>query len=45
MLAKNEVYSIEWCKSESQLAVSLTKGTAKNNTLLNVLKNRNSLLG
>ena len=45
MLAKNEVYLIEWCKSESQLADSLTKGTTKNNTLLNVPKNRNGLLG
>ena len=44
MLSKNEVYSIEWCKSESQLADCLTKGTVNNAKLLNALKNGNGLL-
>ena len=39
MLNENEVHSIEWCKSESQLADCLTKGPASNTKLLNVLKN------
>ena len=39
MHAKNEVYSIEWCKSKSQLAdYFLTKGTASKIEFLNVLK-------
>ena len=41
---ENEVYSIEWCKSESQLADCLTKRTASNTKLLNVLKNGNGFL-
>ena len=44
MLSKNEVYSIEWCKSEAQLTDCLTKGTASNTKLLNVLKNGSGLL-
>ena len=44
MLNKSEVYSTEWCKSESQLADCLTKGTASNTKLLKVLKNGNGLL-
>ena len=44
MLSKNEVYSIEWCKSEAQLVDCLTKGTASNTKFLNVLKNRSGLL-
>ena len=44
MLSKNEVCSIEWCKSEAQLADCLTKGTASNTKLLNALKNGSGLL-
>ena len=44
MLNENEVYSIEWCKRESQLADFLTKRTASNTKLLNVLKSRNGFL-
>ena len=44
MLSKNKVYSIEWCKREAQLADCLTKGTASNTKLLNVLKNGSGLL-
>ena len=43
MLNKNEVYLLEWCKSESQLANCLTKRAASNTKLLNVLKNGNGL--
>ena len=39
MLNKNKVYSIEWFKSESQLADCLTKRIVSNTKLLNVLKN------
>ena len=44
ILKENEVYSLEWCKSESQLADCLTKRTASNTKLLNVLKNGNGFL-
>ena len=44
ILSKNEVCSIEWCKSETQLADCLTKGTASNTKLLNALKNGSGLL-
>ena len=44
ILKENQVYSIEWCKSESQLADCLTKRTASNTKLLNVLKNGNGFL-
>ena len=45
MLNESEVYSTEWCKSESQLADCLTKGTASNTkSLKKVLKNGNGLL-
>ena len=44
MLNKNEVYSVEWCKSELQLADCLTKGTASSEKLLDVLKNGGGLL-
>ena len=37
MLNENEVYSIGWCKSESQLADCFTKGTACNTKLLNYI--------
>ena len=44
MLNENEVYSIEWCKRESQLADFLTKRTASNTKLLNVLESGNGFL-
>ena len=44
MLNESEIYSTEWCKSESQLADCLTKGTASNTKSLKVLKNGNGLL-
>ena len=44
MLNKKEVYSVEWCKSELQLADCLTKGTASSAKLLDVLKNGGGLL-
>ena len=44
MLNENEIYSIEWCKRESQLADFLTKRTASNTKLLNVLESGNGFL-
>ena len=44
MLNENEVYSIEWCKRESQLADFLTKRTASNTKLLYVLESGNGFL-
>ena len=44
MIAKKKVTSVEWCKSELQLADCLTKGTTNCMILLNVLKGNITLL-
>ena len=44
MLNENVVYSIEWCKSKSQLVDCLIKGTTSNTKSLNILKNGYGLL-
>ena len=44
MIAKKEVTSVEWCKSELQLADCLTKETANCMKLLNILKCNTGLL-
>ena len=38
MIAMKKVISVEWCKSELQLAHCLTKGTANSIKFLNILK-------
>ena len=38
MIAMKKVISVEWCKSELQLADCLTKGTANSIKFLNILK-------
>ena len=44
MITKKEITSVEWCKSELQLADGLTKGTVNCMKLSSVLKGITSLL-